>query len=536
MQQRFPSRQYRYPYAVVDPTVQADEPADPRELLRFIAGRDATPTPLTREEVRASLHDPFTRLVLQPEGASGPPPISLRAVLATLDATPMTEQRSFVVADGGQVAWSPETDDLQRNFRLAIVRQAPGDQQAGRPDQRQHRHRLGDQLPAGDRLGRDGRRVPVLRAAVRPLGLGRQLLGRARARVARARAVRQPHQRRVEHEGAEVPLAPLAQPVRGDCRRRARARRSVAQRAALDRSTARRRVRAHRGAAGYRAVDRQPVRAADSRRIADAPARVLSPGARHVDRQPDLRADVVGGGSRLARTCSCPLTFLVDVDALLGTLELEPEIPDLLVPAEVYRQCLARFDVCVSDGRHTFAGDTHFVFVVPEPAFEDILVLEGLIARGVLEPRLAASLLMVDCENPVFSPRRASLAAFVPRQRSSRRAGGVHRRVRRARSGERRCRHRGPRRARSPREPRRCRRIAGGTSSPAVCRDVLAAVGPRLQTLDGFAPHLRTGGIAPPRVPAPSARGVPTDDADHEHTGDRAAARDDGRRGSPAKE
>ena len=70
------------------------------------------------------------RLVLQPEGASGPPPLSLRAVLAALDATPMTEQRSFVVADGGQVAWSAETADLQRNFRLAIVRQAPGDQQA----------------------------------------------------------------------------------------------------------------------------------------------------------------------------------------------------------------------------------------------------------------------------------------------------------------------------------------------------------------------------------------------------------------------
>ena len=44
--QQFPSRQYRYPYAVPEARLQADEPADPREMLRFIAGRDAAPVPL----------------------------------------------------------------------------------------------------------------------------------------------------------------------------------------------------------------------------------------------------------------------------------------------------------------------------------------------------------------------------------------------------------------------------------------------------------------------------------------------------------
>jgi hypothetical protein len=68
----------------------------------------------------------------------------------------------------------------------------------------------------------------------------------------------------------------------------------------------------------------------------------------------------------------------------------------------------------VSDGRHTFAGDTHFVFVVPEVAFEDGLVLKQLIDRGVLSPPLAGALLMIDFENPVFSARRASLLTFVP--------------------------------------------------------------------------------------------------------------------------
>ena len=78
----------------------------------------------------------------------------------------------------------------------------------------------------------------------------------------------------------------------------------------------------------------------------------------------------------------------------------------------MYQACLSQFDVRVSDGEHTFAGDTHFVFVVPEPAFEDVLVLETLIALGILSDRLAAALLMVDFTNPVFSPRRGCAHAF----------------------------------------------------------------------------------------------------------------------------
>lgn len=66
------------------------------------------------------------------------------------------------------------------------------------------------------------------------------------------------------------------------------------------------------------------------------------------------------------------------------------------------------------EGGPAVAGDTDFAFVVPERAFEDIVVLEQLIASQVLSARLALCLLMVDFSNPVFSPDRANLLPLFP--------------------------------------------------------------------------------------------------------------------------
>jgi hypothetical protein len=111
---------------------------------------------------------------------------------------------------------------------------------------------------------------------------------------------------------------------------------------------------------------------------------------------------------------SLPPTFVVDVDALLGVLGLEPALTRPLVPATVYRSALSRFDVRLKTERHEFAQDTHFVFVVPEPAFEDVQILRELLATGILTDRLAAAMLMVDFGNPVFSRRRMQLLRYVP--------------------------------------------------------------------------------------------------------------------------
>ncbi len=103
----FHTRQYRYP-ARPHFAGAAAEPHAAGTIYRFLLGADPAPVPVDPAMVKAQWHDPFAQLVL----AAGPPlPMTLRALLAALDAANanpwgLAAQRSFVVADGGQIPWS----------------------------------------------------------------------------------------------------------------------------------------------------------------------------------------------------------------------------------------------------------------------------------------------------------------------------------------------------------------------------------------------------------------------------------------------
>jgi len=109
-----------------------------------------------------------------------------------------------------------------------------------------------------------------------------------------------------------------------------------------------------------------------------------------------------------------PATFFVDAEGL-KTLKLQGP-PGFLVAGDVYVSSLQTFDVRLEDDHDKVVrkGDTHFAFVIPERAFEDQVVLQKALQVGLVTPRLAASLLMTDFPNPVFSDRRAALLAHVP--------------------------------------------------------------------------------------------------------------------------
>jgi len=109
-----------------------------------------------------------------------------------------------------------------------------------------------------------------------------------------------------------------------------------------------------------------------------------------------------------------PPTFIVDADTLSGVLGLR--FPTFLsVPSKIYRKTLKTFDVRLTDGdRFDRPGDTHFCFVVPERALEDVETIREAIRVGLFGERFAASLLMVDFANPVFSPRREKLLEHAP--------------------------------------------------------------------------------------------------------------------------
>ncbi len=119
------------------------------------------------------------------------------------------------------------------------------------------------------------------------------------------------------------------------------------------------------------------------------------------------------------RDFKLPGAFLADTECLSGVLGLPaPTDEQRTVSGATYREVLVSHGVTLGldDGTAVLdpPNDTHFVFVVPERAFEDIDIVRGAVERGLVSSRLAACLLMVDFPNPVFSPRRESLLAHLP--------------------------------------------------------------------------------------------------------------------------
>ena len=118
-----------------------------------------------------------------------------------------------------------------------------------------------------------------------------------------------------------------------------------------------------------------------------------------------------------------PTTFFFDVEGLEFLASAIDALRDVIpgkrlhVAAPLYRSAIASRSVGVKDDSgqaRRIDGDTHFAFLVPERAFEDLLVLTELVTRGVMSARLGLCLLLVDFSNPVFSPVRASLLRHSP--------------------------------------------------------------------------------------------------------------------------
>jgi hypothetical protein len=408
--QSFPTRQYRY--AIVVPEgEQMDELAlEPGTVYQFITGRDAMPAPIPKADGRTRLHDPLAQLVLF---GSEAPPLSLRALLATLDATALSQQRSFVVADGGQIPWSPQTDDLQRNFRLAIVRERTG---AGQPDLLISASTDIDSptnflqvIGWDDRAGafqyyerRDGVWVWAGNSwdALTPDARGHGPFDSHVNGALNMKELKVPwvHWHSPSASVSDEVLAP-ADPLRTEPVWTAR---RLADE--FERTIARPGVRRWNDSRFSRLTTGGALT-----RLPEFFRQVLGTSTVNLASSATSSAALAGGAD-----VRLPPTFLVDTDSLLGVVGLAPAVTVPVVRADVYRAALTQFAVKVSDGRHEFAGETHFVFVVPEPAFEDVLVVETLIGLGILSERLAAALLMVDFQNPVFSARREALLQYVP--------------------------------------------------------------------------------------------------------------------------
>src|SRR4029079_4876233 len=129
-QHKFPTRSYPYRYrsAPGEEGAEADATADAirsivmeaGRLYRFVLGVDQLPTAMTAIDPDLP-HDPFAELLLH----RGIFPLTLRTLLSELgkldgQAGGLPEQTCFLVGDGGQIPWKPETADVNRLLRFVV--------------------------------------------------------------------------------------------------------------------------------------------------------------------------------------------------------------------------------------------------------------------------------------------------------------------------------------------------------------------------------------------------------------------------------
>jgi hypothetical protein len=109
-----------------------------------------------------------------------------------------------------------------------------------------------------------------------------------------------------------------------------------------------------------------------------------------------------------------PIGFWLNADLLLDALAIPADVGRPTAPANLYADSITKYQFALTEGDFRQSGDTFFAFLVPESALEDNQVVIESVQAGLLSPHFAASVLMVDFPNPVFSGRRAAFLRYVP--------------------------------------------------------------------------------------------------------------------------
>lgn len=409
----FPTRQYPYREMAADEMAEV-QALQAGTLYRFVVKLDGTPAPLPAAEAQQALRDPFAELLLK----RGVFPLTLRTLLAELDrhnsaANGLPQQKVFLAADGGQLPWTLQTAGVNRSLRFAVARSRGADvgilvssstivdsdqaflQVIGwDPDNEVYHYyerRGGTWLWAGNSLH-------ALTAPTRGEGPFDSHVNGSLV----MKELRFPWNH-WHSDSARIPESILApqDPLRDEPLFRQRANAEE-----LEKFVVRPGIRRWNEARFRRALQADGT-------LLDVPVflrQVLETTTVNLT-SASQESQLVQDGDLL----TLPITFFLNTEALLDYIGLDPQISVVQVDGRLYQESLRHFDFALTDGSSfRQSGETFFAFLVPEPAFEDLDVLHLLLQRGVLSPRFAACLLMVDFPNPISSARRQQLMAYVP--------------------------------------------------------------------------------------------------------------------------
>ncbi len=393
---------------------------DPQAINRFVVGEDTVPRTLSATEAAAELGDPFATLLL----LEGDFPQTAEQALEKLAAAagegdPLAQRRSFVVGEGSQLpsgsratseairfvvatgsgqdrpdvivsAFDPSGDDVELmawdrshggfNF-YRTVGSPPAWVFAGNS-----RHALAEPTAGNGPFESHASGTMLMKELAIPWNNWSSFERETPASVFPAGNPRATHPWFTEKLGAEDCETGVAIP---SMQRWAEAR--------------------------FEAIAAAGGRVEDPRRILE---QVLgTPTINLISSRSESRSPGPGG-------IALPATFFVGAEALMAGGDAKPDAPPrihlkappkFVAPTESYLASIEKFNFRLDDGNgFELPGETHFAFFVPERAREDDVLLEAALDAGLITPRLAASLLMVDFPNPIFSARRERLLEHVP--------------------------------------------------------------------------------------------------------------------------
>jgi hypothetical protein len=387
---------------------------DPDAIHRFVVGEDAEPRTMSADEAGEELGDPFATLLLL-EGKfprTGAEALEMLAAAAG-DGDPLAERRSFVLGEGSQLIEGEAAESVERRMRFVV---ATGSGEDGPDvivssfdpdgadvelmawDRRSggfnfyrtvgkasawvfagnSRHALSDPTQGKGPFESHTSGALLMKELEIPWSNWHSFEAPMPPTVFADGDPRGTHPWFTEKEGAEVCEVQVAIP---SMERWARARFDL--------------IAASGTVSDPKRVMQQV--------LATPTVNLIS--SRAESREPDEK-----GGVRI------PPSFFFSSNALgSGALGLSPA-PIFQVPTSIYRASVEKFAFALRDPSSGFEqkGDTKFAFLVPERAREDDVALAEAIRIGLLTPRLAAALLMVDFPNPIFSDRRRKLLEHVP--------------------------------------------------------------------------------------------------------------------------
>lgn len=417
----FPTRQYPYRKR----TTASDQP-DPALLAeiqsgaiyRFVLGLDTGPKVMESAEADELLGDPFAELLLR----RGTLPATGRDLLAAIDAFSelpegLPRQRSFLIAEGGQILWSAATANVNRSFRLAVTREGAGDRfllismstALDSPDQflqvlswdernavyHYYERRHGSWMWAGNS-----------KHALEPKTRGRGPFDSHVNGSLVMKELRPPwvHWHSMDASIPDDVLEPR-DPLRNEPVFKNRQSAHDFEKLVRSRIALWNKARLTHYRVGDKLVDVEYL-------------------MRQVLTTTTVNLITTMRESRLVtddEDLSLPNTFFLNTDVLLDLVKLPVEPPPIVVKGKLYRDSLKKYEFRLVDGDHASGqinfqqdGDTHFAFLVPEPAFEDTNVIALLIREKLVSKKFIACLLMIDFQNPVSSRRRAKLMQSIP--------------------------------------------------------------------------------------------------------------------------